>query len=186
MNIKRLSNLLLPVSAFGGITTVSLTVAAVNDAPVAADIAVTTFEDTVVTINLIATDADNTGAELLFTIQIQPAYGSLTKNADGSYSYNPTLNFNGTDSFTYTVSDGSLSSNTAIVRITVAAVNDAPTLGDQTLTAAEDAVLIANLLATAADIESSPLTARIIAGPQHGTLSLFRGQMHSQPSIYGR
>ena len=58
--------------------TVNLTGTPGNDAPVAADVAVTTLEDTLATINLIATDVVNTSASLQFTIQTQPRtqYGS--------------------------------------------------------------------------------------------------------------
>ena len=60
--------------------------------------------------------------------------GTLVLNADGSFTYTPEANFNGTDSFTYTVSDdggtangGDDTGNTVTVTINVAAVNDAPT-----------------------------------------------------------
>ena len=77
--------------------TVTLTVTPVNDAPVAADVTVSTAEDTVLAINLVATDADNTWAELVFSIQNQPAYGSLVRNADGGYGYTPDGNYFGAD-----------------------------------------------------------------------------------------
>jgi hypothetical protein len=47
-------------------------------------------------------------------------------NADGSFTYTPDPDFNGDDSFTYHASDGSLSSASATVSISVTAVNDAP------------------------------------------------------------
>lgn len=154
------------------IATVSLTVTAVNDAPVAADVSVTTLEDTVTAITLVATDVDNTAAQLVFSIQTPPAHGSLVKNLNGSYSYVPAANYNGADSFTYTVSDGQLTSNVATVRIGITAVNDAPTLGNQTLSVAEDTTIAGNLLATAADVDSPVLSAAIVAGPLHGTLTV--------------
>jgi Bacterial cadherin-like domain len=54
------------------IATVTINVTPVNDAPVASDLTVTTLGDNVVTINLIAADADNTPATLVFTIQNAP------------------------------------------------------------------------------------------------------------------
>jgi Bacterial Ig domain/Bacterial cadherin-like domain len=53
-------------------TTVSLTVTAVNDAPVAYDVPVTMLEDNAVTINLVAADVDTAGTSLVFGIQRQP------------------------------------------------------------------------------------------------------------------
>jgi VCBS repeat-containing protein len=57
-----------------------------------------------------------------------PSHGTLALNANGSFSYTPANNFNGSDSFTYRASDGSLASNPASVTITVTAANDAPTV----------------------------------------------------------
>ena len=59
-------------------------------------------------------------------------------NANGTFSYTPTANFHGTDSFTYFARDGS-DSNVATVTITVNSVNDAPVGANNTVTAAEDA-----------------------------------------------
>ncbi|MCI0640404.1 MAG: PKD domain-containing protein, partial [Gemmataceae bacterium] len=55
-----------------------------------------------------------------------PAHGALTLNSDGSFTYAPHANYNGSDSFTYRASDGSLDSNVATVSLTVNPVNDAP------------------------------------------------------------
>ena len=52
--------------------------------------------------------------------------GALTFNPDGSFTYTPNLNFNGTDSFTYKANDGDVDSDIATVTLTVNAVNDAP------------------------------------------------------------
>ena len=63
-----------------------------------------------------------------------PANGTLTLNADGSFTYTPNANFNGTDSFTYQANDGTADSNVATVTITVNAVNDAPVASDDSYT----------------------------------------------------
>ena len=63
--------------------------------------------------------------------------GSITIAADGSYTYTPAPNFNGSDSVDYTVTDGSLT-DVGTLNITVTAVNDAPIAVDDAITATED------------------------------------------------
>ncbi len=62
----------------------------------------------------------------------------MTLTADGSFTYTPNANFNGTDSFTYTASDGTAASNVATVTITVTRVNDAPVAVNDAATTDED------------------------------------------------
>ena len=69
------------------------------------------------------------------------AQGTLTLNANGSFTYTPAPNFNGADSFTYRANDGTVNSNLATVTINVAAVNDAPVADDDTYAATEDTTL---------------------------------------------
>jgi VCBS repeat-containing protein len=72
----------------------------------------------------VAIDVDST--TLTYSIVTQPANGSVVLAANGTYTYTPAANFNGSDSFAFRASDGVLSSNTATVSISIAAVNDAP------------------------------------------------------------
>ena len=83
-------------------------------------------EDTSITSTLAATDAD--GDILTYSLVSQPQHGTLSLNANGSYTYIPSANYNGTDSFTYKANDGTADSNIATVSITVNPVNDAPVL----------------------------------------------------------
>jgi VCBS repeat-containing protein len=99
--------------------TVTITVAAVNDAPVAADDSVTTDEDTSTAGNVLANDTDLDGDALTASLLSGPSNGSLTLNTDGSFTYTPAVGFTGTDGFTYTVSDGQGGTATAAVTITV-------------------------------------------------------------------
>ena len=98
---------------------ITITVTAVNDAPVAQDVAATTNEHQGVAVTLAATDVDST--DLTYTIVAQPEHGTLT-GAPPNVTYTPGTNYFGADTFTYQASDGSLSSNTATVTVTVAHV----------------------------------------------------------------
>ena len=98
---------------------VSVTVTDVNDAPVAADDAASTNEDTPVAIAVLANDSDGDSATLTPIVVSGPANGSATVEADGSITYAPAANFNGTDSFTYKASDGAAESGVVTVTITV-------------------------------------------------------------------
>ncbi len=117
--------------------TVTITVNAVNDAPVAVDDSATTDEDTSVTIDVLANDTDVDGGALTVSSVTQGTNGAVTI-ADNKVTYTPNADFNGTDTFTYTVNDGNAGTDTATVNITVNAVNDAPVAdagADQTVEA---------------------------------------------------
>jgi len=118
----------------------------------------------------LAVDVDS--STLASAIVNGPAHGNLSRNADGSYTYTPDANYNGADSFIYKVNDGALDSNLATVTLNVTPVNDAPTAGDQSLSTDEDAPITGSLLAVAADIDSALLQGSIVAGPQHGQVSV--------------
>jgi hypothetical protein len=100
---------------------VSITVNPVNDAPVAGDDAYSTQVDTILSVatpGVLGNDSDVDGDGLSVTSHTLPSKGSVTVNLDGSFTYTPIAGSSGTDSFTYTVSDGSLS-DTGTVTITV-------------------------------------------------------------------
>ena len=101
---------------------------AVGAAPVAGDDTATTDEDTAVTIDVLSNDTHNHGDTLTVTAIAQASNGSVVLNADGTVTYQPNANFNGTDSFTYTVSDSNGDVDTATVNVTVNSANDAPTV----------------------------------------------------------
>ncbi|MCI0575212.1 MAG: cadherin-like domain-containing protein, partial [Chloroflexi bacterium] len=69
---------------------------------------------------------DPDGDPLTAVLVSGPANGSLTLNADGSFTYQPNPNFNGQDSFTYQATDGALPGNVATVTITINPVAEPP------------------------------------------------------------
>ncbi len=78
---------------------------------------------------VLANDSDVNGGPFTAVLDVGPANAaSFTLNPDGSFSYTPNANFNGTDSFTYHAFDGALPSSTVTASITVNAVNDVPQL----------------------------------------------------------
>ena len=113
--------------------TVSITVNPVNDLPVPSAQSVTTLEDVALQGAVSATDAD--GDVLTFSVEAGdgPSNGTLVMQANGSYTYTPNADYNGTDSFTYTVTDGNGAPQTATVTIDVTPVADVLTPGTDTL-----------------------------------------------------
>ncbi len=112
------------------VATVSISVEAANDAPVASNGTATTDEDTAAEIMLGASDVD--GDSLSYSIVAQPTKGTLSVVNGNKVTYTPGKDLNGTDSFTFTTNDGTLASNTATVSLTVNPVNDAPSINSFT------------------------------------------------------
>ncbi|MGE5376114.1 MAG: Ig-like domain-containing protein [Bacteroidota bacterium] len=158
--------------------TVSITINPGNDAPVAANDSYSTNEDTALNVlipGVLGNDTDVDGSSLKVILVSDPSHGTLTLNADGSFIYTPTANYNGSDGFIYKTNDGSLDSNAASVTIMINAVNDAPVAVNDTYTTDEDTpltVAAAGVLSNDIDIDSVNLTAVLVAGPSHGTLTL--------------
>ena len=106
----------------GGSGTTVVPVSVVVSVPLANDDAFSVDEDMLLTNDVSVNDVIG----LTFSVDTPPSNGSLTLNtADGTFTYDPDDDFNGTDTFIYSVSDGS-DTDTAVVTITVDAVNDAP------------------------------------------------------------
>ena len=157
------------------VATVSITVNAVNDAPVCEDVAITTDEDTVGSVAPDCSDVEND--TLTYSIVTQPANGDASVNGDDELEYVPDENFNGSDSFTYLANDGALDSNIANVTVTVNAVNDAPVAGGDTASGTEDTELVidpADLLANDTDVdnEASDLSVTEVGSASGGTVAL--------------
>jgi large repetitive protein len=125
-------NLTITVTASDGQASVSddfvLAITPVNDAPVLADSTASGDEDTVISGTLVATDVDSEA--LNYVLVSGPANGTVSVGANGTYSYTPNANYNGSDSFTVRANDGSVDSAVATVNVTVNAVNDAPVVAN--------------------------------------------------------
>src|SRR5207302_543517 len=146
--------------------TVSITVTAVNDPPVANAQSVTTAEDTAKAITLTGSDVD--GDSLTYAAATQPAHGTLSGTAP-NVTYTPALNYNGSDCFTFTVQDATLVSTAATVSTTPTRRTSEPVANAQSVTTAEDTAKAITL--TGSDVDGDALTYAIATQPAHGTLT---------------
>ena len=142
---------------------VTITVTPVNDSPVADDDEATTAEDTPMDVAVLENDTDADGGTLTVTDFTQPEQGTVSANADGTLEYAPNADFHGSDSFTYTISDGQGGSDTASVFVTVTSVNDLPEAFNDAQSTPEDTTLTASVPA-ADDVEGDTLTYALVFG----------------------
>ncbi|WP_462182869.1 Ig-like domain-containing protein [Pseudoalteromonas maricaloris] len=105
------------------LATFTLEVLAVNAAPIANNMQQTVKEDG--TTSFVANVSDIDGDTITVEVQSQPQHGQLSVQGK-VFNYTPLPQFNGTDTFTYVVNDGTLTSTIATVTMTVTAVNDLP------------------------------------------------------------
>jgi VCBS repeat-containing protein len=164
---------------------VTIVVNAVNDPPIAVDDQAETSEDTPVTIAVLDNDSDlETGTVFLesFSNPSQQG-GSVARDENGTpfltsddrLIYTPPLNFSGTDTFSYTISDGT-AQDSATVTVIVHPVNDPPTAASDSYTATQDIPLDvpawSGVLANDSDPEGDSLSAVWESGPSNGILDL--------------
>ncbi len=147
--------------------TITINVTAVNDAPIATDVDTEVFEDAAITLTLGGTDVDNDPMSVLSLTN--PPHGTAVQAGPGpnDATYQGDLNFNGIDSFDFTISDGALS-DIGTVTVTVKPVNDAPVVADQSFGVTEDVAGILSLLAS--DVDGDALTWSIVTPPTSGSL----------------
>ena len=141
-----------------------------STAPVAQDGMLAATEDTAATGTLVAVDPN--GDTLTYAIVTNGTLGTVvvTNSTTGAFTYTPSLNLNGTDSFTFQASDGTTTSNIATVQVTVAPVNDAPVTANGTLTTAEDTA--ASGLLAAADVDGPSATYASSANGTRGSAAI--------------
>ncbi len=174
----------------------------VNDAPVAVNDSFIVLEDGSVTVNVLGNDSDVDGNPLTVT-QVDgqaitdggPAVavpnGSVAL-VGGQLIFTPAANYNGPASFTYTITDGTVTA-TATVSGTVTPVNDAPVAVNDTFTVAVDASVTVNVLGNDSDVDGNPLTVTQVDGQAianggpavsvtNGSVQLVAGQLIFTPA----
>lgn len=138
-----------------------------NSAPIALDRTVTVTEETPITLTVTCTDSDND--ELLYQLLTPPQHGNYQWQAPNTVIYTPTVDFVGTDSFTFRSHDGQEFSNISTITLTVTAVNDAPVSLTEPVSTPRNSNVAITLAAT--DVESDPITYTLVSTPTHGSLS---------------
>ncbi|QDG52672.1 tandem-95 repeat protein [Persicimonas caeni] len=162
--------------------TLSIQVTAINDAPVAADDTAGTNENQSVNVAVLQNDDDVDGDTLSVTGTTTSAQGvTVTVESDNSVTYQPPTDYVGTDSFDYTISDGTATA-TATVTVTVNNVNDAPTAADDTATTDEDTAVTIDVLANDGDPDNDPLGIISATTPSQGSTSVANGQITYTPN----
>jgi len=174
---------------FGGVATarLALTVESVNDDPVAARDVASTELESAVTIDVLANDRDPDG-DPLSVVAVSAAGNGTAELAGGAVLYTPGAEFQGVDSFLYTVSDGQGGEAAAAVTISVlAADNTAPTARDVTLETDEDTPLLLSAAFLASDDDGDPLSVHELGPPAHGTALLSGGLIRylGAPDFHG-
>ncbi len=122
-----------------------------------------------------ANDRDEGDRPLSAVLVSDVAHGTLDLAADGGFSYQPAPGFSGSDLFVYRVDDGLGESDDTVVTLTVVAVNDLPiAVGDEYVGTEDTRLTIEapGVLANDDDVDDALLTAELVSGPEHGTLTL--------------
>ncbi len=173
-----------------------------NDAPVAVNDTFTVAEDGNTTIAVLGNDSDVDGNPLTVT-QVNgqaitdggpavPVTNGSVQLVGGQLIFTPTANYNGPASFTYTITDGTVTA-TATVSGTVTPVNDAPVAVNDTFTVAEDGNTTIAVLGNDSDVDGNPLTVTQVNGQAitdggpavpvtNGSVQLVGGQLIFTPA----
>ena len=171
------------------VATVQITVLPVNDAPIGVDDAYTTTQGAIFMVDsmngALANDYDPDGDSFTAGLVSGPSSGTLTLNANGSFTYIPNTGFVGTDSFQYYPWNG-LDGNYVTVSIVVTA-NAAPVANNDSYQMTQDTSLEGNVLDNDYDSNGDTLTVVVVSYPTHGSLNMDSGYFIYTPDklFYG-
>ncbi len=162
---RDLYNNLTTASAIATTTTAS------NNPPSAANDSANGNEDSAITINALDNDSDPDGQTLSITAVGSAANGTTSTNGS-TITYTPNTDFSGSNSFSYTVSDGAGGSATATVNIVVNPVNDAPTAVNDSVSVSTNGTVTISVLLNDSDKEGSPLSLVSVGSANKGSVSI--------------
>ncbi|MGH1493720.1 MAG: Ig-like domain-containing protein [Acidimicrobiales bacterium] len=141
--------------------------------PIAGDDSVTTDEDASILIDVLANDSDD-GSDPVTITGVGLAQNGTVSIETGQIRYEPDLNYNGADGFTYVISDGVNPQVTANVSVTVTPLNDAPVVaGPPTVTLSEDSAIGTSVAILGSyDADGDALSYTITAGDAGGRFAI--------------
>jgi VCBS repeat-containing protein len=157
----------------GGVitSTVTVNVGFENTAPVTVPNTAITDEDTPVTIDVLANDSDPDGDPLTVT-EATAENGTVTINPDGTITYTPDPDFNGTDTITYIADDGNGGTTPGTVTVTINPVNDAPVAANDSTVTDLDTAIDINVLGNDFDVDGDTLTVTAATPGTNGTTTV--------------
>jgi VCBS repeat-containing protein len=161
-------------------------VGSLSDPPAAVDDAYSVNEDGTLQVTapgVLGNDFDVDGDPLTAVLESGVSNGTLTLNADGSFTYTPDPDFNGTVSFTYRVSDGSSDSNVATVTITVDSIDDEPIALDDSVTLEGDEPVDIEVLANDTGLGDGPVVLTIETLPVYGEVEVVDNHIRYTPNM---
>lgn len=152
--------------------TVTVSVLAPNEPPVANDDEADTAAGTAIEIPVLANDADPDGDALRLVAIGQPVHGTASFVAPDRIRYVPQPGFSGIDRFGYTIDDGNGGVATGSVTVRVAGANRDPVAADVEVETTDGTPLTLDLLARASDPDGDPLRLEALGVPQHGRITV--------------
>jgi hypothetical protein len=160
--------------ASSAVGSVDITVAPVNDAPVAIDDSTSTAEDTTTAVDVLDNDVDVDGDHLTVSSIRQPASGMAGVTGEQTITFTPASDWSGIATIPYEVSDGNVT-DTAVLVVRVDPVNDAPAVIDDLATVPEDGSVTFDVLSNDTDIDGDSLILRNVGSPMSGAVTLNGG-----------
>ncbi len=165
---------------------VTINVIAQPDAPIASDDNYQLVEDQTLTVDsdagLLINDSDPDGGVITVNTNLveQPLRGSVVLSADGSFLYSPSADFNGTDSFTYQITNQDALTSQARVTLTITSANDAPIAIDDFANTEQDTSVSIDVLANDTDVDGDVLSIQS-ANVDSGTVNIVSNELVYTP-----
>ena len=146
-----------------------------------ADVAETN-EDTMILVSVLLNDTDIDTTTLVILDFTQGTHGTVSKTANG-LRYRPSINYVGTDTFTYTLQNSALETMVATVTVTVKPVNDQPLASNDYYSTLIDTSVLIDVLLNDSDVDGDTLSvASFYALPDHGTITMEDGKIRYTPN----